>query len=153
MNSKNKLRGLAFASALLLMLFSGCKADLISGSGESALTPVISAKTVTDLSATTDGKDNGIWLNEPVVERTYTGDVLLNTRKYESSQTANDELNVNVRISIFADAYAYDHFFAIKYVEWMGALWKVTNVEVQRPRLILTLGGVYNGDQGSGSAE
>ena len=58
MNSKNKLRGLAFASALLLMLFSGCKADLISGSGESALTPVISAKTVTDLSATTDGKDS-----------------------------------------------------------------------------------------------
>lgn len=103
--------------------------------------------------ATTDVKDNGVWLNEPVVERTYAGDVLLNTRKYESSQTANDELNVNVRISIFADAYAYDHFFAIKYVEWMGALWKVTNVEVQRPRLILTLGGVYNGDQGSGSAE
>ena len=71
---------------------------------------------VVGYAATTDVKDNGIWLNETVVERTYTGDVLLNTRKYESSQTANDELNVNVRISIFADAYAYDHFFAIKYV-------------------------------------
>ena len=44
-----------------------------------------------------------------------------------------------------ADPYAYDHFFAIKYVKWMGAYWKVTNVEVQRPRLKLTVGGVYNG--------
>lgn len=78
-------------------------------------------------------------------EYEYYGDVLRNTRKYESGEHLNDNLNVNNMISIVADAYAYDHFFAMRYIKWMGACWKITNVEVQRPRLILTIGGVYNG--------
>ena len=57
----------------------------------------------------------------------------------------NDQLIVNNSISILADAHALNHFFEIRYVVWEGAKWKVTNVEVQRPRLILTLGKVYNG--------
>lgn len=82
---------------------------------------------------------------EVATERSYYGDVTRNTRKWETGQSLNDDLNVNNTISIVADAYAYDHFFALRYIEWMGSLWKVTNVEVQRPRLILTIGGVYNG--------
>ena len=57
----------------------------------------------------------------------------------------NDDVVLNNRIEIIADQYAYQHFFAIRYVRWMGVLWKVTNVEVKSPRLILTIGGVYNG--------
>jgi hypothetical protein len=57
----------------------------------------------------------------------------------------NDDLSVNNSISIVADEYANEHFFAIRYVAWAGTLWTVTNVEVQSPRLLLTLGGVYNG--------
>lgn len=90
--------------------------------------------------------------SEVTKERTYYGDVIRNTRRWESGQNLNDNLNVNNSISIVADAYAYDHFFNIRYVRWMGSLWKVTNVEVQRPRLILTIGGVYNG-LSAGSAE
>ena len=86
----------------------------------------------------------GVW-EEVVSERKYAGDVIRNARRWENGEHLNDDLNVNNMISIVADAYAQQHFFAIRYVEWMGALWKVTNVEVQRPRLILTIGGMYNG--------
>lgn len=93
----------------------------------------------------TEETSPGVW-EEVQTERDYTGDVLRNTRRWESSGHLNDDLNVNNSISIVADAFAYQHFFAIRYVKWMGASWKVTNVEVQRPRLLLTIGGVYNGE-------
>lgn len=81
---------------------------------------------------------------EETTERDYRGDVLRNTRKWENGEHLNDDLNVNNQISIVADAYANENFFAMRYISWMGAYWKITNVEVQRPRLILTIGGVYN---------
>lgn len=90
------------------------------------------------------GAHEGI-VRDVVVEYPYYGDVLRNTRKWENGYDINDNLRLNNQISIMADAYAYAHFFAIKYVRWMGGLWKVTNVEVQRPRLLLTIGDVYNG--------
>ena len=78
-------------------------------------------------------------------EMMYYGDILRNARRLESGENLNDQLIVNNSISILADAHALNHFFEIRYVVWEGAKWKVTNVEVQRPRLILTLGKVYNG--------
>lgn len=78
-------------------------------------------------------------------EMIYYGDVLRNARRLESGENLNDQLVVNNSISIVADAHALNHFFEIRYVVWEGTKWKVTNVEVQRPRLILTLGKVYNG--------
>lgn len=82
---------------------------------------------------------------EVSTERNYYGDVLRNVRRNEGGQHLNDNINVNNLISIVADEYAYGHFFAIRYVIWQNSKWKVTNVEVSRPRLILTIGGVYNG--------
>ena len=91
------------------------------------------------------GDREGNWVDK-VVEKRYFGDVLKNTKKWNSnSDSINDDLSINNSFSIVADAYAYDHFYAMKYVKWMGANWKITNVDVQRPRLILTVGGVYNG--------
>ena len=84
---------------------------------------------------------------ETATERDYRGDVLRSTRKWENGEHLNDELNVNNQISIVADAYANENLFAMRYISWMGAYWKITNVEVQRPRLILTIGGVYNKPQ------
>lgn len=87
----------------------------------------------------------GNWAEE-ITERPYYGDVLANNvRRQSVSDSTNDNLVVNNRVSIVADPYATQHFHSIRYVEFMGAKWNVTNVEVQRPRLILTLGGVYNG--------
>ena len=85
-----------------------------------------------------------IW-EEQIVERAYYGDVLKSSRQWEKGEGLNDNLRINNSISVVADAYAYENFANIRYVEWMGAKWKVTNVEVQRPRLIFTPGGVYTG--------
>ena len=87
----------------------------------------------------------GVWL--PVThERFYYGDVTRNTRMLQSANQANDDIKITNMVSIVADPYATDHFHEIRYVKYMGTKWKVTNVEVQYPRLILTLGGVYNVD-------
>lgn len=87
---------------------------------------------------------NGIWEDIPT-ERKYYGDVIKNARRLENGTGVNDDIVCVNTLSIVADPYAYNHFFAIRYAKWMGVLWKVTNVEVQIPRLILTIGGVYNG--------
>lgn len=94
---------------------------------------------------TTNSPDDPDVYKEHVKEYNYYGDVTRNTSRWANGEHLNDNLVVNNMIEIVADAFAYDHFFAIRYVCWMGARWKVTNVEVRRPRLILTIGGVYNG--------
>lgn len=89
---------------------------------------------------------SGVWVDE-ITERNYYGDVVRNARNLREGENLNFDLSVQNSISIVADAYANDHFFAIRYVEWAGALWTVTSVEVQSPRLLLRLGEVYNGPQ------
>lgn len=85
---------------------------------------------------------------EQITERNYYGDVMRVSRRYSSSsEKVNDDLDINNEISIVADAYAYQNFHALRYIEWMGAKWKVSSVTVERPRLILSVGGVYNGPQ------
>ena len=87
----------------------------------------------------------GIWKPE-VVEHTYSGDVLRNSSNWsESSDGTNDNLNLNSQISIVADPFAYQNFHSMKYIHYLGAKWKITSVEPKYPRLILTIGGVYNG--------
>ena len=86
----------------------------------------------------------GVWMDK-ITERMYFGDLVRNTRRLQSSDKLNDDINVANEISIIADPFANENFHSMKYVEFMGAKWKITNVEVQYPRLILTVGGVYNG--------
>jgi hypothetical protein len=88
--------------------------------------------------------NSGIW-KDVITEFYYFGDVLRNTRQLHEGDNLNKDLSVSNSISIVADEYANDHFFAIRYVEWAGALWTVTDVEVQSPRLLLRIGEVYNG--------
>jgi hypothetical protein len=89
-------------------------------------------------------KAPGVWEDE-ITEKSYFGDVIRNSRQLKNGEGVNDDLSVGNSISIVADAYANEHFFAIRYINWAGALWKVANVDVQSPRLVLRLGGVYNG--------
>ena len=88
--------------------------------------------------------ESGVWVDE-IVERNYYGDVIRNARSLNAGEHLHDDLTVSNSISIVADAYARDHFFAVRYISWSGALWIVSEVEVQSPRLIMRLGGVYNG--------
>jgi hypothetical protein len=87
---------------------------------------------------------SGKWVHS-IVEIPYTGDILRNTRRLSEGESLNDDVSVNNSISIVADEYANHHFLAMKFVDWSGVLWTVDSVEVKSPRLILTLGKVYNG--------
>jgi hypothetical protein len=86
----------------------------------------------------------GVW-TEGVTERSYSGDVLRMSNRWQSGENLNDNLTVNNEISIIADPFAYQNFHTMRYVKWMGASWEITKVDVQRPRIVLTMGGVYNG--------
>lgn len=87
----------------------------------------------------------GIWV-EQVTERNYSGDILRNHSGWSSSsEGTNDNLTVNNQISIIADTFAKQNSQFMKYIELMGAKWKITGIDVQYPRLVLTIGGVYNG--------
>lgn len=90
----------------------------------------------------------GVW-EERITEREYYGDVSRFSKRLEAQNQVNDNLNVNNEISIVSDPFAYEHFASIRYIEWMGVKWKVSSVEVQYPRLILNVGGVYNGHTAS----
>ena len=81
-----------------------------------------------------------------VVERQYYGDVISNRWKRQNSGGVNDDINLSNQISIVADPYALNHCSTIAYIEYMGTRWKVTDVDPQFPRLILNIGGVYNGN-------
>lgn len=89
-------------------------------------------------------KSPGVW-DDVITERKYYGDIIRNARKLADGEKVNNDLTVGNSISIMADAYAYEHFFAIRYIKWAGTLWTVSDVEVKSPRLLLRLGGVYNG--------
>ena len=79
-------------------------------------------------------------------EKSYKGDLIKNSRKLIDGPSTADDISLSNRISIVSDPYARSHFFAIRYVKWMGSTWKVSDVEVAYPRLILTIGGLYNGE-------
>lgn len=87
----------------------------------------------------------GVW-KEQVTEREYYGDLVRNSRRLQTTDQVNDNINISNQLSILSDPYALENFHSMRYATFMGTKWKVTDVEVQYPRLTLTLGGVYNGE-------
>lgn len=88
----------------------------------------------------------GVW-EDKIVERLYYGELIQNFRNLQSTDGVHDSVTIGNNISIIADPYANENFHSIRYAEYMGTKWKVNKVEVQYPRLILSLGGVWNGEQ------
>lgn len=87
----------------------------------------------------------GVW-EEEFTERKYYGDITRIARRLQSADyKTNDDVVMINTLSIVADPYAMNHFHSMRYAEFYGAKWKIDNVEVQPPRLLLTLGGCYNG--------
>ena len=87
----------------------------------------------------------GIW-EEQVTERPYYGELIRNTHRLQTTDKVNDDLTISNQISIVSDPYAINNFHAMKYAVLWGTKWKITSVEVQYPRLVLEVGGVYNGN-------
>ena len=88
----------------------------------------------------------GVWVEE-LTKRNYYGDVLSNSRRWDQNGNLNDNLVISNRISIVADKFANTNVGAMKYVKWQGLCWKITNAEIQYPRIILTIGGEYHGPE------
>lgn len=85
----------------------------------------------------------GVWKNI-LTERHYFGDVIKNYTRPDGNEIV-DDIEISNQISIVADPFAYENFQHMKYIRWMGAVWNIKSVDVQYPRLILSIGGVYNG--------
>lgn len=83
--------------------------------------------------------------DDEIVEHEHYGEVLRNTRRFQSTEHLNDDLTISIELSIVADPYAHKNFHYMKYAEFMGVKWKVINAEPRHPRIVLTLGGEYNG--------
>lgn len=86
----------------------------------------------------------GIW-EDKIVEKDITGDTLSSNYRFENPSDAILDINLQTKISVVIDTYIKDHFGYIKYVKFQGVAWNVKSVDMQYPRLILTLGGLYNG--------
>lgn len=87
---------------------------------------------------------------DQIEERDYFGDVIrINSRWSASPDSTNDDLTLNNQFSIVADPFAQCNFHSMKYVKYLDSYWKVTSVEPQFPRILITVGGVYNGPRGS----
>lgn len=87
----------------------------------------------------------GIW-EDVIVEKLYYGDVLRTSRRLDSADSVNPDLKINNSISVVGDAFLEHNFETLLYIIWNGRYWTVDEITVQRPRLILQLGGIYNGD-------
>lgn len=93
----------------------------------------------------TEETSSGIWSERELDPKNYYGDILTNVRRWETSGNINDNLSIGNRISILADPFAFENIQAMKWIEFMGTKWKISSVDVEYPRLIITMGDVYNG--------
>lgn len=87
---------------------------------------------------------DGVW-SDDMIERAYKGVINNAVQSVQESDKVNDDVRLQHRIEIMADAFAQENYSRIKYVELTGSLWTVQSVEIQRPRLLLTVGGPWNG--------
>ena len=85
----------------------------------------------------------GVWTDQ-IIEHEYYGDLLRNSYRFQTSDKVNDDVLIANEFSIIADSFAKDNFHLMRYIEFEGTKWKITNVEVRYPRLNLTVGGIYN---------
>lgn len=88
--------------------------------------------------------DTDVW-TESIIERSYYGDVLRNNRSNNSDNQINEGFNISNQISFVADPYARENMYRMKYVTFMGTKWKINSVDVEYPRLTMSLGGLWNG--------
>lgn len=91
--------------------------------------------------------DLDVW-TEQIVERSYYGDILHNSRSnYVGDNEVNQGFNISNKISFIADPYARENMYRMKYATFMGTKWKISSVDVEYPRLTMSLGGLWNGEE------
>ena len=89
-------------------------------------------------------KDTGIWNTSHILEMPYYGDVVKNYRRVTENGKINDDVTIGNQFSIVGNKFAYESMGRMRYITFAGQKWKITNVELQYPRLIISVGGIYN---------
>lgn len=87
---------------------------------------------------------SGIWI-EDVIEKPYRGDVINDVMKWQNSSNVNEDLNISNKFSIVADTFAMQNIGNMRYVTFLGEKWKIMTVEINRPRIVIYIGGIYHG--------
>ena len=100
--------------------------------------------------STTEETAKGVW-TDVIIERTYTGDVLKNLRQWRDNGNVNPDDIISDTISIIADGFILENPYSMKYVKWRGETLAIVSVVVERPRVIIAIGGLFNGNTSSGS--
>lgn len=95
---------------------------------------------------TTVETEPGIW-EEQIVEKAYYGDITRNISRYQQTENVNGNISINNTISILADPYATNNFQYMRYVIFNDVKWHITSAEVEYPRIILSIGGLYSEDE------
>jgi len=86
----------------------------------------------------------GVW-EDQTTEKNYRGEEILNQQRWQTTEKVNDDLTLDNSISVIADAWAYANLGQMKYIVWHGQKWKIQSLSIKRPRIILQIGGIYNG--------
>lgn len=87
--------------------------------------------------------EGSVW-QEVCEEKRYKGDIVRDARRWEKPTEVNDNITVSNEITIVADKYLLSNYAFIKYVVLDRVKWKVNYIELNRPRIRLTIGGLYN---------
>ena len=90
-----------------------------------------------------DDVPSGVWVEE-IIQRKYSGDLIKNKIVTQNSNAINDSMNISNQISLIADPYALKNFTTMRYLTFMGSKWKIRDVDVEFPRIILTIGDMFN---------
>lgn len=86
----------------------------------------------------------GVYKSE-IIEKTYTGDILRNSQRWNGTEYINKNVTISNKVSVISDLYLNEHLSSVKYITWMGTKWCVSSIEVQYPRIVLEIGEVWNG--------
>lgn len=87
----------------------------------------------------------GVW-SQVIAPKRMRGDIIRQSSSNQNDDKVNSDVALVHRVSLVGDAFAFDNYFKIKWVTLYGQKWEVTTIEVQRPRLIVSLGGIWNGE-------
>lgn len=86
----------------------------------------------------------GVW-TEDVTEKKYYGDIVRDNRKIVDQGVINNGITISNNISIVSNKFMLENMAFMTYITFMGSKWRISSVDIKPPRIIITIGGLYNG--------
>lgn len=82
---------------------------------------------------------------QPIISKRYFGEIITTSSRLQTQDKINPDVTINNSIAILLDGYLNNNLSNIVYVEFLNKKWSVSSIELRHPRVILSLGGLYNG--------